>query len=104
MSKAQSRPRRTIKLGSPALAVVEVQDVAEEMRARGYRAKRNEDLDGAYLPSDETILVRQGLSRRARAATILHELLHACGLDDEKTTLQIEIALTPVLLRQGWSP
>ena len=93
-----------MQLGAPELRIYEVEDVAREVRRRGYRLEKGEQLEGCYLESDAVILVRLGLSSTARAGTILHELLHACGVDDERTIGQIEQGLTPVLLSQGWRP
>ena len=95
---------RKYQFGGLEFAIREVSNVAREMERLGYSTSRGEQLEGAWLPNDSLIVIRSGQSQKRKASTILHEMLHACGISSEAKTLKLEQMLVPVLLSQGWSP
>lgn len=109
MANKRQRTRRVGKaksytFGSIRFRIKDVPDVVAEMDRLGWPTREGEELDGVWLPGCSLILVSSKLTTEQRASTILHELLHACGLDDERQVLQLEMMLAPVLRKQGWNP
>ncbi len=81
-----------------------------DLKAWADRGERRflRGVDGATYFSDREIFVKAKLSRSAAAATLLHELLHACGPRrtpsrvEERLVRKVEWALLEALGQLRW--